>query len=91
MLQNLSQESDMGGKRRTVITIESRRVTVVRSRRPIEMWCTHCNKEVAMFTPEAAAALAGVSPRAIYFAVESGELHFIDTGDGALLICSRSF
>ena len=39
---------------------------------------------------EAAAALTGVSARAIYRCVESGELNFIDTSDGALLICSGS-
>jgi hypothetical protein len=44
-----------------------------------------------MLTPEAAAAFTGVSPRAIYRCVENGELHFIDTSDGALLICSGSF
>ena len=81
----------MVDKRRTVITIESHRLTVVRSRRPIEMWCKACDKDLPMLTPEAAAAFAGVSPRAIYRCVESGELHFIDTSDGALLICSGSF
>jgi hypothetical protein len=80
----------MGGKRRTVITIESHQLTVVRTRRAIEKWCKECGKELPMLTPEAAAALAGVSPQAIYRSVESGELHFIDTRDGALLICSGS-
>ena len=40
---------------------------------------------------EAAAAFAGVSARTIYRCVESGELDFIDTSEGALLICSGSF
>ena len=82
----------MGRKRRTVITIESHRLTVVRSRRPIELWCELCGRQLPMLTPEAAAALAGVSPRAIYRCIESGELHFIDASDGSgLLICSGSF
>jgi len=81
----------MSGKRRTIITVESQRLTVVRSRRPIEMWCKECDKDLLMLTPEAAAAFAGVSQRAIYRCVESGELHFIDTSDGTLLICSGSF
>ena len=81
----------MGGKRRTVITIESHQLTVVRTRRPIEMWSNRCGKEVPMLTPKAAAALAGVSPRAIYRSVVRGELHFIYTCDEALLICSVSF
>ena len=82
----------MGRTRRTIITVESHRLTVVRSRRPIEMWCKECGKELPMFTPETAAARAGVSPRAIYRSIERGEVHFIDTSDGsALLICSGSF
>ena len=81
----------MAGKRRTVITIESHQLTVVRSRRAIEMWCKECGKELPMLTPEAAAALVGIPPRAIYRSIESGELHFIDTGGGAVLICSGSF
>jgi excisionase family DNA binding protein len=79
----------MGGKRRTIITVESHQLTVVRSRRPIEMWCKRCGQELPMLTPEAAAVLAGVSPRTIYRCIESGELHFIETG-GLLLICSGS-
>jgi excisionase family DNA binding protein len=43
-----------------------------------------------MLTPEAAAALVGVTARTIYRFVESGELHVIDTCDGTLLICSGS-
>ena len=81
----------MGDKRRTIITIESHRLTVVHSRRSIEMWCKECDKDLPMLTPEAAAAFAGVSARAIYRCVENGELHFIDMSDGALLICSGSF
>ena len=81
----------MGGKRRTVIKIETHRLTVVRSRRrAASACCPRCGCQVNMLTPEAAAALAGVSTRAIYRRVESGELHFVETGAGALLICSGS-
>ena len=81
----------MGGKKRTVITIESHRLTVVRSRRPLEMWCKRCGKEVPALTPEAAAALTGVSPESIYRGIENDELHFIEMTGEALLICSGSF
>ena len=81
----------MDGKRRTIITIESRRLTVFRSRRRLlESWCKRCGKELPMLSPEAAAALVGVSARTIYRSVESGDLHLIDTSDGTLLICSGS-
>lgn len=81
----------MGGKRTTVITIEMHRLTVVRPRRPsVLAWCERCGRQVRMVTPEQAAALAGTRPRAIYRRVESGDLHFVETGAGALLICSAS-
>ncbi len=44
-----------------------------------------------MITPEAAAAIVGVSVRAIYRLIESGEAHVIDTCDRTLLICCGSF
>ncbi|MGH9901185.1 MAG: hypothetical protein ACRD68_05015 [Pyrinomonadaceae bacterium] len=82
----------MGSKRRTVITVETRRLTVVRAGRcpPVLAWCERCGGRVRMVTPEQAAALAGTRPRAIYRRVESGDLHFVETGAGALLICSGS-
>jgi hypothetical protein len=43
-----------------------------------------------MLIPEAAAAVAQVSLRAIYRWVEKGELHFAETPEGALLICQDS-
>lgn len=80
----------MGGKR-TVITIETHRLAVVRSRRPsVVAWCERCGGQVRMVTPEEAAALLGTRSRVIYRRVESGDLHFLETGAGALLICSRS-
>ena len=80
----------MGGKRRTIITIESHRLTVAHSHSPFERWCKKCGKELPILTPEAATALAGDSPRAIYRRVEGGELYFVETGAGTLLIRAGS-
>ena len=81
----------MGGKRRTVIKIETHRLTVVHSRRrAANACCQRCGSQVRLLTPEEAAALAGVSTRAIYRRVECGDLHFVETAEGALLICSGS-
>ena len=40
-----------------------------------------------MVTPDEAAALTETSARAIFRRVESGELHFVETDKGALLVC----
>jgi hypothetical protein len=41
-------------------------------------------------TPDEAAAMARVKPRAIYRRLEAGDLHFVEDGDGALWICVQS-
>jgi hypothetical protein len=43
-----------------------------------------------MVTAGEAAAIAGVSLRAICRRVDLGELHFKETGDGLLFICLNS-
>jgi predicted site-specific integrase-resolvase len=43
-----------------------------------------------MVTPERAAEILKIKPRAIYRQVERGELHFVETGAGELLICCSS-
>jgi excisionase family DNA binding protein len=43
-----------------------------------------------MATPEEAAAIAGVSTRAIYRWIEAGELHFLEGPERNLLVCSTS-
>ncbi len=69
----------MGGKRKTIVTIESHQLTVVRSRRSSELWCRECGKHLPTITAEAAAALAGIGPGAICDGIESGELHLVET------------
>ena len=43
-----------------------------------------------MVTPNEAAFIAGTDARAIFRSVESGQVHFIDTANGTLLICKKS-
>ena len=43
-----------------------------------------------MVTADEAAELSGVSPRTIYRRVEAGSLHFAETNEGYLLICTNS-
>lgn len=57
---------------------------------PGERWCEACAASVRWVAAEQAAALASVSARAIYRAVESQQLHFTETADGRLFICLNS-
>ena len=79
-------------KRRTRITIETAEVMLVRRRANAmgELWCRQCGEQVVMVTPERAAMLAFVSPRAIYRRVERGAIHFVEMPEGSLLICLKS-
>jgi hypothetical protein len=43
-----------------------------------------------MVTPDDAALLTRVTARAIYLMVEAGEIHFVETREGLVLICPRS-
>jgi hypothetical protein len=78
-------------KQRTTISIETKKMMVVRpAGAPIDLWCESCAAIVSMYLPERAAALSEVASREIYRLVESGELHFVETDAGELLICSWS-
>lgn len=78
-------------KKTTIVTIESRERTTVRraERRPIA-WCELCCANVLMVTPNEAAALSRTDARAIFRSVEAGEIHFIESESGELLVCSKS-
>lgn len=55
-----------------------------------QFFCAACNRQVWMLTAEQAAAICECSRRRIYRWIESGLLHFIEQGDGIVLICGRS-
>lgn len=50
-------------------------------------WCGECAGEVPLLTPEEAALATGVGARAVYRLVEAGQIHFMETADGLLLVC----
>jgi len=58
--------------------------------RSIETWCLGCNQTATQVTPEDAALLTGIGPRAIYRLVESGEIHCCEAPGNLLLVCLRS-
>lgn len=78
-------------KKRTEISLETNQVFVVRShRKKVQAWCPKCGESVSMVTADEAGIVTGVSTRAIYRWVEDGKLHFTETAEGFLLICSNS-
>ena len=81
----------MNRRKRIEATIETHEIWVIRRRqRTMPAVCSVCADWRGMLTPEAAAALAGVSLRTIYRRVEAGGVHFMEAADGGLLICLAS-
>ncbi len=81
----------MATKRRTEIIVETERIIVVpQQTTPVHLWCHGCCARVEMVTPEQAAALIQVTPRAVYRWVEAQLLHFIEEPDGRVLICRNA-
>lgn len=78
-------------KERKIITVENyRRMTMFLGRGANIAWCEQCGAETVMFAPNEAAAVLQTSAREIFRRVETGEIHFLETKAGALLICHNS-
>ncbi|HXI91929.1 MAG TPA: hypothetical protein VNO24_18085 [Blastocatellia bacterium] len=78
-------------KTKTEITVATRqRITIRRRSEPPDAWCERCGAQVQMLAPLEVAALLQTTARAIFRGVEAGELHFLETADGGLLVCRNS-
>ena len=79
-------------KRRTEITVETDRIILVRRRRvkSVMVWCAVCDAESLMFPVDEAARLLGTSSMSIFRRADAGELHWLETPAGSLLICRNS-
>jgi len=80
----------MRRKRRMEITVETSLSIIRRGTNQVPTWCPECSSPVQLITLEEAAVLAGVGESAIHNLVEQGQLHFVTTGAGILLICPNS-
>ena len=77
--------------RKTEIAIEfEEMIRVVSHRQAARAWCSVCDSEALMVTPQQAAAIAGLSVRAVNRRVEANRVHFLETPEGLLLVCVNS-
>jgi hypothetical protein len=75
-------------ERHTRITINTSELTLIKKLHGLaEADCLRCGARVEMATPEQAVTLTGIHSRTIYGWVESGQVHFLETIEGHLLIC----
>ena len=80
----------MKNRKHTEISLETHEITIIRMKNRRTAFCEFCQTEVWMLPPEAAALISQSTSRTIFRRVEAGELHFIETSEGALLVCSNS-
>lgn len=76
-------------KRKRVMTIETWQRTVIRQSPRRIVWCEFCAAQVETLAPEQA-ALLDMDLNEIQRRIENGSLHFVETGNGNLLICRQS-
>ena len=77
--------------RRIEITVETDEVMVIRRLGvPNGGWCPSCGVQAEMVTAEEAARLSGARWQEIARLVKAGHVHFSETPDGGLRICSNS-
>jgi hypothetical protein len=73
------------------MVVQTHQVTTLHlTRQSISAWCGSCRTAVLMLTPDEAAAFTQTTTRDVYRRVETGELHSIETDDGALRVCVNS-
>ena len=76
---------------KTVITVRTFQRTIVRLRQKEKIaWCERCAAETVMLAPNEAAVVLRSTARDIFRLTESGEIHFLETGAGAMFVCRNS-
>jgi hypothetical protein len=70
---------------------DTQRVWLIRQRwSPVRACCAQCNGQGQLLTPAEAAAFARTDVPTINALMESGQLHWQETAEGARLICLKS-
>ena len=73
------------------ITINTSELTLIKKLHGVaQADCQQCGSRVDMVTSEQAVSLTAIHSRVIYGWVESGQVHFLETANGHLLICLDS-
>ena len=70
---------------------ETHEINILRQPRLAEKrFCDDCKEEVRWLVPEEAMLLAKTSLREIFRLIESGEIHFLESPEGFLFVCTAS-
>jgi hypothetical protein len=77
-------------KMMAILVEEERSLKITWRRRQSLAWCIECGEQVKIITPEEAAEIIHVTPRAIYVLIEREALHVPEFDGGWLAICLKS-
>jgi hypothetical protein len=79
-------------RRQVVITAEKTETYTVRREPPqsLQTYCEMCDQKVRCLTVDQIVTATGLTARAVFRLVEAGELHFLETEEGHLLLCPNS-
>ncbi len=89
--QPQKQRSPLWRKRKTEITFEMCEETVLRGiNRGVIGRCAKCPGDSLMVTPEMVHQSVGVAVRNVWQAIESEQVHYVETVNGELLVCLES-
>jgi|GEM_PF-3457712 len=81
----------MTHKTRTRITIQTRQIIIVRPLADsFQAWCEHCLEAVTALTPESVQTVLRMPAETLYELLENRNLHAVEAGAPALLICGNS-
>ena len=78
-------------RRRTEIALELEQIMIVKRRRgSVSEWCSGCELEVVMLTPDEAASITSATTRALYRMIDAGRIHYTETQSGLIRLCFAS-
>jgi hypothetical protein len=80
----------MKSRKTTDITIETHEVWVIRRQSKTPVGCAECDGQFTMVTVDQAVDVTHFSALVIYRWVEGGQIHFLETAEGKLLVCLNS-
>lgn len=79
-------------RRQFVITAEKIETYTVRQEPPqaFQTYCEMCDPKVSCLTVDQTVTVTGLGARTIFRLIEAGEVHFLETEEGHLLLCPNS-
>lgn len=81
----------MSRKIKTTITVNRERLLLITPRRGrIKSWCKKCDAQVILMGIAEAAVTVNITQRSLFRRIEAGDLHFVETGERAVLVCLTS-